>query len=209
MLTDLHNALCVEGQSLSPFRTLGEQSRWSAAQLVRNMDGFDHPKDVEWKAERGSQSDLALLQTLSAGNPLQYPDRANDIKLAQTVLARVQGVLSGQTPPNVPGTLPPSVQPAVDTNPVAPPANTGSGITTEQLMQWGRDAVTVLGVVGTWATSLHGILGQFLGDGSAAVTVPSLFGAATVAAGFSTVRHKNQLLRENARMKALAPKRQV
>jgi hypothetical protein len=208
MLTDLHSALCVEGVSQSPFRALGEGAKWTVAQLGKNMDGFIHPKDVEWKAERGSTSDLALLETLAAANPLQYPDRAQDITLAQTVLARVNAVLSGQTPPNVVGPAPVNVVTPTPTPDVVTPQPTPAAptISTAQLMQWGRDATTILGVLGTWATALHGVLGQYL-SGSSATVVPTILGGATVAAGFSTVHHKNQLLRENRVMKSLAPQR--
>jgi hypothetical protein len=215
MLTDLHNALCQNVTSTSRFRLLGEGANWTVPQLAANDDGFSHEQWVEWAAERGDAPSLALLETLSAANPLQYPDRATDITFAQTVLARVQAVLSGQTPPNVispnavvtqPVLTPPAPQPIPEAPAVAPAA--APAITTAQLSQWAKDAATVLGVLGTWATALHGVLGQYLSGGSA-VTVPSLFGAATVAAGYSTVHRKNQLLRENTRMKALAPQRKV
>lgn len=210
MLTDLHNLLCVNGTSLSPFRALDEGALWTVPQLGRNDDGMTHPQYVEWCAERGHQQSLAILQTLSVANPLQHPDRADDIKLAQVVLKRVSAVLSGQTPPNVVGPTPFSpVMPTPTPAPLAPEAvppvsPTGTPITTAQLAQWGRDAVAVLGVIATWATSLHSILGQYLGD--AQTPTASILAATTVAAGASVVHHKNKtqkaLVRANARARA-------
>lgn len=210
MLTDLHNVLCAPVVSASAFRALGEGPRWTVPQMIQNGDGMSHPEWVEWRAERGDAEQLAVLQTLAVANPLQHPDRAQDITLAQATLTRVQAVLAGKTPPNVIGPTPfsPQVQPVAPEpapGPVAPssPAVV-AGISSEQLVRWGKDATTVLGVIATWATALHSLLGQYL-EGSAATTVPTLIGGATAAAAFSTVRHKNLAIKQNMALKGVAP----
>lgn len=206
LLREMHGSLFNPISSQSPFRALGEGAIWQQHQMPINDDGMSHPQYVEWAAERGSRSDLALLETLAAGNPLAYSDRADDITLAKTTLARVRAVLSGQTPPNVVGPVPPPNVTFTDTTDSTPPAPASSGITTAKLLSWGKDAVTILGVIGTWATSVHDILGQYLA-GSASVTVPSVLAAAALLTGSSTVHEKNVAKREVTRMKSVAPQR--
>jgi Domain of unknown function (DUF1906) len=160
-LAALFSAFCTPVTSQSPFRALGEGALWQQWQLPVNDDGFDHPKYVEWAAERGSAFNLAVLTTLAAGNVSQFPDRADDIALAQVVLARVQAVLSGQTPvtPVVPVTpVSPVVTPVVD--PVTPPVVVTP--TSSRLSDDIKAAVSVLGgaaAVGTWVLhSFEGVL---------------------------------------------------
>jgi hypothetical protein len=199
-LGDIHGGLFNPIQSQSPFRALGEGAVWQQHQLPINDDGFIHPQYVEWAAGSGDPASLAILETLAAANPANYPDRVQDIKLAQQVLARVSG--GSVTPPVVtppaPQPIPvPNVVPPVTPTPAPAPAQPGINISATQLLSWAKDAVTVLGALGTWATAIHGVLGQFL-PGTSGVVVPSVLAAATTVSATHTVHKQRQAEKQAA-----------
>ncbi len=187
----LFNAVCGPVASQSPFRALGEGAVWQEAQIVLNDDSFEHPQYVEWAALRGDPISLAVLTTLAAADVTVYPDRIEDIRLAQQTLARVQAALSGPVPPvPAPTPAPTPAPPAPAPTPIPPaPAPTPITISTAQLLQWGKEALTILGAVGTWATAVHSALGQYLPGQSAAI-VPAAIAAATAGLTAHTVREK-------------------
>jgi hypothetical protein len=195
-LGDIHGGLFNPIQSQSPFRALGEGAVWQQHQLPINDDGFIHPQYVEWAARRGDPESLQVLQTIATASATVYPDRAADILLAQAVLTAIQ---TGGAPVVVPPVTPtpaPIPIPAPTPGPVTPtpapaPAAPGINISAAQLLSWAKDAVTVLGALGTWATAIHGVLGQFL-PGTSGVVVPSVLAAATTVSATHTVHKQRQ-----------------
>jgi hypothetical protein len=189
--------------SQSPFRALGEGAVWEPSQLWLNDDGMTHPQYVEWAALRGDPVSLAVLNTLAAGSVVTYPDRVEDIRLAQQVLARIAAGGGSVTPPvsptPVPGPTPPNPAPAPAPTPT--PAAPGTmTISVTQLVQWGKDLLTVLGALGTWATAVHGVLGQYL-PGTSGAVVPATLAAATVGFSAHTVGQKRVAQKQLAAMK--------
>jgi hypothetical protein len=193
----LFSAICGPVASQSPFRQLGEGAVWDEAQIVMNDDSFEHPQYVEWAALRGDPISLAILQEVAGADVTQYPDRIEDIRLAQQVLVRITtagGVPAGPVQPVSPTPSPspiPTPAPTPTPTPAAAPVTPGVTITTANLVQWGKDAITILGALGTWATAAHGILGQFLGGASATVVPVSL--AAVTAISASHTVHQNRV----------------
>jgi hypothetical protein len=190
MLRDLHGALFNPIESQSPFRLPNEGAIWRQHQMPVNIDGMTHPQYVEWAARKGDSREVTRLQTVAA---MTDANRAADAALAMQVLANLQ---SGG-PPVVPNVIPPAPQP-IPVPPVPDTPVTQTPITLAQLLSWGRDAVTIIGTIGTWATAIHGLLGQFL-PGASAVAVPSAFAAATVASGAHQVHQKRVMAKALAR----------
>jgi hypothetical protein len=202
-LGDIHGGLFNAITSQSPFRALGEGAVWQQHQLPINDDGFIHPQYVEWAASHGDPQSLAVLQTIATASATVYPDRAEDILLAQQVLARVAGGGTPVTPTPAPVFVPPAPQPIpvtpvpVTPTPAPAPAQPGINISATQLLSWAKDAVTVLGALGTWATAIHGVLGQFL-PGTSGVVVPSVLAAATTVSAGHTVHRQRQAAKQAA-----------
>jgi hypothetical protein len=195
--TQLYNVICGQVTSQSPFRALGEAAIWEPSSYWGNDDGMSHPQYVEWAASLGDPVSLAVLNEIAAADITTYPDRIEDARLATAVLARIAG--GSVTPPVVPPVVlgPPGPTPVVTpaVTPVTPapaPATPGVTITTAELMQWGKDAVSILGALGTWATAVHGMLGQFL-PGTSGTVVPAVIAAATVGFSGHTVHQRKAL----------------
>ena len=135
-LAQIWGALFNQVPSQSPFRALGEGAIWEQHQFALNDDGMLHPQYVAWRASVGDPNALGQLTALASANPATYPDRAQDIILAQQVLAVVS-----------PG---PVVTPTPAPTPVPAAAN---GLSPTSLANDLKAAVTVLGgaaAVGTW-----------------------------------------------------------
>lgn len=118
---NLYHALMDDVPSLSPLRHLGEGNVGSVLRLLRNMDGSVHIEVVKLLASLGHPDSVALLQEVANADPVQYPDRQNDAKIAQAILAdlnpptktdAVQFVEAPVTPMRA--TLPAPVQKLVD-----------------------------------------------------------------------------------------------
>ena len=153
-LADIHAAMFNDIQSRSPFRHLGEGAVLESYELPVNDDGFAHAQYVEWAAGRGDTDALGLLREIAGANPSQYPDRAADIRLAQTVLGRLGGAAPASQP--VPYIAPPVVAP-----PVAALKVTSNPLRM-QPVQYAKAIVAFLGGVITFATASQSLLGQFL-----------------------------------------------
>jgi hypothetical protein len=192
-LGDIHGGLFNAIGSQSPFRALGEGEIWQQHQLPINDDGFLHPQYVEWAASAGDPVSLAVLQSVANGDVTQYPDRIEDIRLAQAVLARIT---SGPTPTPTPTPLPtPTPTPTPAPTPVPTPTPGGGiNITGAQLAQWGKNLVTVLGGIATWATTAHDILGQYL-NGANGTVVPVAIALADAVFTTHTIRERNRAVR--------------
>lgn len=187
--TQVYNAICGQVPSQSPFRALGETAIWEPSQFWLNDDGMTHPQYVEWAASRGDPVSLAVLNEVATLDVTTYPGRIQDAALAQAVLVRIAG--GSVAPPVVPGQIP--VVPVPVTPPPTPaPATPGVTITTAELMQWAKDAVSVLGALGAWATAAHGVLGQFL-PGTPGTVVPAAIAAATAGFTAHTVHQRKAL----------------
>jgi hypothetical protein len=222
MLREVHGALFTPVSSQSPFRALGEDAIWATKDFPHNDDGMLHPQYVEWAAGRGDTVSLAVLQTLANGDITKYPDRVEDILLARQVLTRVQAGqgASGAATPGTPVPFPPTpAQPVtapvapVDYEPAAyepaepvkvPGTMTISG---DQIMGWIKDALTIIGAIGTWATTAHGVLGQYLDAGAAGTAVPVTLAAATAISASHTVKQKKHAQKTVHRLSQMkAPK---
>lgn len=180
---EIQGALFNPITSESPFRTPGEGAIWQQHQLPINDDGMIHPLFTAWAAGKGHAPSLQDLQTTAAMSPVTFPDRADDIKLAQSVLADLEPAVAPTPVVVVPAPVTPT--------PVAPiPAIDEIGqITVSQLLQWGKDLFTVIGAVATWATSAHSVLGQYL-PGASGTAVPLALAALTTGLGAHTVVQK-------------------
>lgn len=117
MITDIHDELTKKFPSRSPLRHL-DQTQYYPNGLVDtgfgmtlNDDGMIHAEFVEWMARKGHKPSLDLLREVSAADPGQYPDRADDIKLAQVILNGLASPAATTTSAPVPVAAP--VQPQV------------------------------------------------------------------------------------------------
>jgi hypothetical protein len=75
--------------SRSPLRHLGEGAIDTMAGFVLNTDGSVHVEIVRLLAGYGHPPTLALLREVAGADPNVYPDRQDDAKLAQAILAEV------------------------------------------------------------------------------------------------------------------------
>lgn len=77
--------------SKSPFRPLSQKEPviGDLGAFVEWTDGSVHSLAVQRAAALGEPDSTALLRSIADGDPGQYPDRADDIKLAQKVLNTV------------------------------------------------------------------------------------------------------------------------
>ena len=86
----LENIAGVYRVSKSPLRHLGEGPVNTCAGFAWTGDGLTHAQFVKQMAEEGHTPSIALLMEVASalGNP-DYPDRQDDAKLAQLLLAGV------------------------------------------------------------------------------------------------------------------------
>ena len=170
---DVYNAICGHDTSQSPFRQLGEGAIWEPAQMWRNDDGMTHPQYVTWAASLGDPVSLAVLNAIANGDVTQYPDRIEDIRLAQQVLARI----GSPTPAPTPG---PSPSPTPAPGPLTPtPAPTPTGNITVKTTTVVHSVITLLGgglAIGTWV--LHSFGGVMTPGITTAVSTAVALGTA-------------------------------
>ena len=86
----LENIAGIYRESTSPLRRRGEGPVNTCAAFAWTADGLTHAESVTQMAEEGHTPSIArLMEVASAlGNP-DYPDRQDDAKLAQLLLAGV------------------------------------------------------------------------------------------------------------------------
>ena len=86
----LENIAGVYRESKSPLRHLGEGPVNTCAGFAWTADGLAHAQFVKQMAEEGHTPSIALLMEVASAldNPA-YPDRQEDAKLAQVLLAGV------------------------------------------------------------------------------------------------------------------------
>lgn len=72
--------------SRSPLRHLGEGDIDTMAGFVLNTDGSVHVEVVRLLAGYGHPPTLALLREVATADPVQWPDRQEDAKIAQAIL---------------------------------------------------------------------------------------------------------------------------
>lgn len=73
--------------SRSPLRHLGEGVVDTMAGFILNADGSEHVEICRLLAGYGHPPTLALLREVAGADPVKYPDRQEDAKLAQAILA--------------------------------------------------------------------------------------------------------------------------
>lgn len=82
--------------SRSPLRYLNQNDHYpdglvdTVAGFALNIDGMTHVEHVRALAGYGHPPTLALLREVAGADPNRYPDRQDDAKLAQAILAEVE-----------------------------------------------------------------------------------------------------------------------
>lgn len=104
--------------SRSPLRHLGEGPTQTITGFEWSTDGSVHVLLVETLASLGHPPTLALLREVAGADPVKYPDRQEDRKMAQAILNKVAAQFRG-APQRI-------LLPAVEPEPVAPQARTRS-----------------------------------------------------------------------------------
>jgi predicted chitinase len=87
---ELYDAICGHRPSMSPLRPLGSGNIGNMRDVVGYADGTINWTAVKEAAELGHPRYLTQLRGVAAGDPQQFPDRADDIKLAQAILAEIE-----------------------------------------------------------------------------------------------------------------------
>jgi hypothetical protein len=174
--TQIYDALCGENASESAFATPGEGAIWTAPQLVSNVDSFTHPMYVEWAAKYGQPWALATLATIAATDLTANPSEVENVALAKAVLAN----LGNPTPKPTPTPTP---------TPTPKPTPGAVTISMADILRWGKEALVILGYIGTWATAVHGSMVGLSGTSSTVVPL----GLAIVSTGLAghTVHEKH------------------
>jgi hypothetical protein len=129
--------------SRSPLRYLNQDQHYqdglvdTMAGFELNIDGMTHVQYCEVLAGYGHPPTLALLREVAGADPSKYPDRQDDAKLAQAILAKVSSkpVAVGQQAPQVVYREIPAPAPAVAV---------GSDGSTGQILGAAYDALAVL-----------------------------------------------------------------
>jgi putative chitinase len=106
--------------SRSPLRHLGEGAVDTAAGMLLNDDGNDHLQLVIDLARVGDPGALSLLREVASADPLEYPDRQDDAKLAKRILASLNADPAAQAATTIPTVIPPATAPAEPVPPAAP-----------------------------------------------------------------------------------------
>lgn len=75
--------------SRSPLRHLGEGLVDTLAGFALNTDGHGHVQLVKLLASLGHPESIALLEEVANADPARYPDRQEDAKIAQAILAEL------------------------------------------------------------------------------------------------------------------------
>jgi len=83
----VYQELTKQFPSRSPLRHLGEGLVDTMAGFVLNTDGSQHVEICRLLAGYGHPPTLALLREVANADPVKYPDRQDDAKLAQAILA--------------------------------------------------------------------------------------------------------------------------
>lgn len=95
--------------SRSPLRHLGEGLVDTMAGFVLNVDSSEHVEICRLLAGYGHPPTLALLREVAGADPNLYPDRQDDAKLAQAILADVASAPAAAQPVTA------AIAPVVDT----------------------------------------------------------------------------------------------
>jgi predicted chitinase len=145
--------------SRSPLRYLDQTQHYqdglvdTMAGFELNIDGMTHVQYCIDLAKYNHPPTMALLNELAGGDPAQYPDRADDIKLAQAILNKVATdkvtKATGITPA-VPVTVNSTITPAI--------AQDIANQTTAAVLQQLQPAVAAA------TTPVNGTTGQLIGQ---------------------------------------------
>lgn len=168
-----------------------------------NADGNGFNSVVILGYLAGAASDVAIVEAAAAGqfpagsyvaNNPSLQARATDF--AKALIQFRSQIVGALAPILTPAVVPPApfVPAPVAPAPVTPAVNPVMNITVSQLLQWGKDAMAVVGALATWATSVHSMLGQYL-PGAAGSAVPLTLAALTAGAAGHSVHQKRVALR--------------
>ena len=83
---ELYDEIMRQRMSRSPLRSLGQGTIGRMSDLMLNTDGSTHVLIVRSLAAIGHPDMLALLHEIAEADPVQYPDRQDDKKLARAIL---------------------------------------------------------------------------------------------------------------------------
>lgn len=133
----VYQELTKKFPSRSPLRHLGEGLVDTMAGFLLNVDSSQHVEIVRLLAGYGHPPTLALLREVAGADPNKYPDRQDDAKLAQAILAEVTAPKDVATP--VPTLV--ETRPQIEYLPAAAPAPTSS---TGQIIGQAYDALEAL-----------------------------------------------------------------
>ncbi|MCG7607068.1 M15 family metallopeptidase [Mycobacterium sp. CnD-18-1] len=86
----LENIAGVRRPSLSPLRHVGEGDVNTCAGFAWSADGLTHAQFVFMAAKQGHADSLELLAEIAGADVSRYPERADDKKLAQGMLAEIE-----------------------------------------------------------------------------------------------------------------------
>jgi hypothetical protein len=110
----VYQELTKKFPSRSPLRHLGEGLVDTMAGMVLNTDGSVHVEICRILAGYGHPPTLELLREVAGADPLEYPDRQDDAKMAQAILADVtKAPVSFAPVDTTPAVVPRQAQPQV------------------------------------------------------------------------------------------------
>lgn len=112
--------------SRSPLRHLGEGAVDTWAGMTLNVDGNQHIQIVKLLAAYGHPPTLDLLREIASADPVKYPDRQDDAKLAQAILSE-NVVVSTTTRQPEPAPMAPTWTFVPDPAPAAAPLSNSKG----------------------------------------------------------------------------------
>lgn len=107
--------------SRSPLRHLGEGLVDTMAGFILNADGSEHVEICRLLAGYGHPPTLALLREVASADPVRYPDRQDDAKLAQAILAEATTLVTAPSKAPPVATVAPAPQIVYVDRPVPAP----------------------------------------------------------------------------------------
>lgn len=121
---EIYDKITTIWDSRSPFRHLAEHRRDDTVGFLLNADSNIHAMIVTLFAAYGDPLSLSILHEIATADPAKYPDRQQDARLAQLILARITGA-PAPTPTPAPAPTP-------TPTPVPNPSQPGDPLNTNQ-----------------------------------------------------------------------------
>lgn len=153
----VYRELTQQLPSRSPLRHLGEGLVDTMAGFVLNIDGSQHVEICKILAGYGHPPTLALLREVAAADPTLYPDRQDDAKMAQAILADLTSASVGDVPqavaPTIATTSSAAPQVVYVDRPAAAPVDNGALVAANATIDRLRDENANLRVAAAQAAS--------------------------------------------------------